>query len=168
MNYKNIYYNYLHNFFSNVIFKKEKGINKYIFVYNLPTDMEVSDLKLLKDTLRDNGFIVKIVKTKLLLKYLRERVKSSNNPLFPLIFGNILIATNKNNDFVFDLTSMEASDTLLPSAIINDDGFIFHSSFASRLPELKSSQLNLKVRNNIITPLVKLRQVLVQYNKINS
>ena len=168
MNYKNIYYNYLHSFFSNVIFKKQKGITKYIFIYNLPTGMEVSDLKLLKDTLRSNGFIVKVVKTKLLLKYLRSQINSEKSPLFPIIFGNVLIATNTTNDFVFDIDSMKASDTLLPSAIINDEGFIFHSSFASQLTKLKEDKLHMTIRNNILTPLVKVRQILMEYNKISS
>jgi len=166
MRYKNIRYDYLHNFFNNIIFKKKKNVYKYILIYNLSDDILPAKQMLLKSVLSESGFFTKTVKTKLLLKYLKKQ--GVKKEFLSPIFGNILIAVNENNDFSIPFSKFEELELITPSIIIDQTGLVFYSSFFKKLPELKIDKMALNLRNNLLSPLVKLRYVLSSYNKIHS
>ena len=159
MHYKNIRYEYFKLFLNDIIFKKKKGIYKYILVYNLPGDYSPLEKKVLKSFLHSSGFTSTEIETKVLKQYLNSEKLRNSNLTIPL-FGNVLIAINKDNSFKLDFKNMEELNILYPIAIINNDGHVFYGSFLKNLNSMKIELLMPKLKNNIKTSIVRLRQVL--------
>ena len=162
MVYKNLKHNYLTRLFDRFIFKKEKNSNKFIFVFKLPEQFTLKQKQKFTQVLKKNGITVRQIKTKFFINYFKTR--PVNPQILSLFMGTILIGVGRSSNISLKEIKKELNDDLLiPHMIVDDSGLIFKSSYFFKINEFNLNFLIKKVYNKLITPQLKLKQILIYY-----
>ncbi len=162
MVYKNLKHNYLTQLFDRFIFKKEIDNNKLIFIFKLPDQFDLEKKTAFTRVLKKNGILTRQIKTKFFINYFKQRPANSN--ILSLFMGTILVGVGSSSTISLKNIKKELSDDLLlPYMIMDNSGFIFKSSYFFKLNELNLNFLIKKFYNKLITPKLRLKQVLVYY-----
>ena len=163
MSYKKIRYNYFNHLLQKSFLLKEKK-EKYFFLFHIPENYSEEQKVLFVKNLSKKGFIVKTIK----VSYLKRifKLKSVDSSFLDLIQGSLLVGTFYNTGK--NISKAFKQELLMPLAILNEEGFVYSSSFVKKLDSLTLPVVGLNLFNVFLLNQIRLIYLLERHKENKS